>query len=164
MLHLIDANCLIQAKNTYYGFDFCPGYWQWIDEQHQSGVLFSIDKIADELTPMQDELAAWAQAKGSSFFLPPDAMTLASYQQITTWVYSANFQQYAIPEFFRGADPFLIAHALAHGHTVVTHERLANTGQRNKIKIPAVCQHFNVPYVSIFDLLRTTGARLELHR
>jgi len=162
MAHLIDANCFIQAKNSYYGFDFCPGYWQWIDDQNQLGVVFSLDKIADELTGMQDELSHWAKQKSSSFFLPIDAPTLVSYQQIVTWANGASFTPQAIPEFLRGADPFLVAYALAHGHTVVSHERLLNPNQRNKIKIPAVCQQFGVPYITVFDLIKSTGAKFEL--
>lgn len=162
MANLIDANCFIQAKNSYYGFDFCPAYWQWIDDQNQLGVVFSIDKIATELAGVQDDLAVWTRQKDHTFFLPADASTMASYQQVSTWAYNANFVPHAVPEFLRGADPFLIAHALAHGHTVVTHERLANTGQRNKIKIPAVCQQFSVPCITVFELLKSTGAKFDL--
>jgi hypothetical protein len=59
------------------------------------------------------------------------------------------------------ADPFLIAYALAHGHTVVTHETYANPNQRNKVKIPNVCVQFGVPHMTIFDLLRNT--KISLH-
>lgn len=162
MANLIDANCFIQAKNSYYGFDFCPGYWQWIDDQNQLGVVFSLDRISDELTGMQDELSQWAKQKDDTFFLPVDAPTLVSYQQIVTWANNEGYMQRVLDEFFRGADPFLVAHALAHGHTIVTHERIVNTGQRNKIKIPAVCQQFSVPCVTLFELLRSTGAKLDL--
>ena len=162
MANLIDANCFIQAKNSYYGFDFCPAYWQWIDDQNQLGIVFSIDKIATELAGVQDDLAVWAKKKDHKFFLPVDASTTASYQQVVTWVHNAKFVPQAVPEFLRGADPFLVAHALAHGHTVVTHERLLNQGQRNKIKIPVVCQHFGVPCITVFDLLKSTGAKFDL--
>ncbi|WP_081763821.1 MULTISPECIES: DUF4411 family protein [Nitrincola] len=27
MKYLLDSNTYIQAKNQYYGMDFCPGYW-----------------------------------------------------------------------------------------------------------------------------------------
>ena len=27
---LLDADTLIQAKNTYYAFDLAPGFWDWL--------------------------------------------------------------------------------------------------------------------------------------
>lgn len=31
MAYLLDTNVLIAAKNTYYGFDFCTAFWDWLD-------------------------------------------------------------------------------------------------------------------------------------
>ena len=33
MLFLLDSDTLIQAKNEYYGFDLCPGFWDWLDRK-----------------------------------------------------------------------------------------------------------------------------------
>ena len=162
MAHLIDANCFIQAKDSYYGFDFCPGFWQWLNEQNTLGILFSIDRIGSELTCLNDDLATWAGQKGSSFFLPVDSPTLLKYAEIAVWVTGADFKAQAKPDFLNVADPFLIAYALAHGHTVVTHELYANPNQKNKVKIPNVCLQFGVPHMTIFDLLRNTGVRLHM--
>ena len=60
--YLIDANVLIQAKNLHYGFDFCPGFWDWLVEQNRTGKVASIQKVADELHAGADELADWAVA------------------------------------------------------------------------------------------------------
>ena len=30
MAYLLDTNVFIQAKNLYYGFDFCPAFWDWL--------------------------------------------------------------------------------------------------------------------------------------
>ncbi len=37
MAYLLDANVFIDAKNRYYGFDFCPGFWDWVDLAHAMG-------------------------------------------------------------------------------------------------------------------------------
>ncbi len=161
MAHLIDANCFIQPKNDYYGFDFCPGYWNWIEQQNQLGNVFSIDKIGDELKCGNDELAEWSKGRDSTFFLSTDTSALSSMAQISAWVAGANFRPHAIPVFMSCADPFLIAYALAHGYTVVTHERII-PNETKKVKIPVVCQHFHVPCITIFDLFRSTGKKLEL--
>ncbi len=37
MAYLLDANTFIEAKNTYYGMDFCPAYWDWLDHANAAG-------------------------------------------------------------------------------------------------------------------------------
>jgi hypothetical protein len=49
MPYLLDANTLIQAKNEYYAFDICPGFWEWLDIANASGDVSSIEPVADEL-------------------------------------------------------------------------------------------------------------------
>jgi hypothetical protein len=39
MAYLLDANVFIQAKNSYYGFDICPAFWEWIDQKSAEGVI-----------------------------------------------------------------------------------------------------------------------------
>jgi len=34
MTYLLDTNVFIEAKNRYYGFGFCPAFWDWIDGAH----------------------------------------------------------------------------------------------------------------------------------
>ena len=41
MSYLLDANVFIEAKKRYYGFDFCPGFWQWLVVKNQEGKIFS---------------------------------------------------------------------------------------------------------------------------
>gem|GEM_PF-6918350 len=31
MAYLLDSDVLIRAKNDHYGFDFCPGFWDWLE-------------------------------------------------------------------------------------------------------------------------------------
>jgi Domain of unknown function (DUF4411) len=53
MAYLLDTNVLIAAKNTYYGFDFCAAFWDWLDVAHQAGTVFSIERVYDELVSCQ---------------------------------------------------------------------------------------------------------------
>ena len=57
MTYLLDANVFIQAKNLHYGMDFCPAFWSWLIEKNKAGIVFSIDKIEDELMAGDDELS-----------------------------------------------------------------------------------------------------------
>jgi hypothetical protein len=60
MSYLLDANVFIQAKNLYYGFDFCPAFWEWLIKNNASGKIFSIEKVGDEIDAGTDELSTWA--------------------------------------------------------------------------------------------------------
>ncbi len=83
MAYLLDANVFIQAKNLYYGFDFCPAFWDWIDQENRADRVFSIERVGDELAAGEDRLAEWAQEKGSALFLPPDSAMLTSLPAVS---------------------------------------------------------------------------------
>ncbi len=66
MAYLLDANVFIQAKNLYYGLDFCPAFWEWLIVQNAAGRVFSIERVGDEIAAGADDLAAWTAGRGSS--------------------------------------------------------------------------------------------------
>jgi len=45
--YLLDANPFIEAKNRYYGFGLCPGFWKALIAQHNNDRVFSIDRVFD---------------------------------------------------------------------------------------------------------------------
>ena len=55
MSYLLDADVFIRAKNLHYGLDFCPAFWDWLAHKGNTGTVFSIDKVADEIEAGQDE-------------------------------------------------------------------------------------------------------------
>lgn len=161
MAYLLDADTLIQAKDEYYAFDLCPGFWNWVDQQNEAGTMFSVQAVKEELMRGDDELARWAAYRETGFFLPVDERTSGAMAAVSGWVQAGDFRDDAKRVFLAGADPWLIAHALAHGHTVVTHEVHVD-GQKNKVKIPTVCRALNVPCIRTFEMLRTERARFVL--
>ena len=134
MIYLLDANVFIQAKNLYYGLDFCPAFWEWLVVNNQDNRVFSIEKVGDEINAGGDELAVWVSQRGAGFFLKPDTAILAKPGDVSNWVTSQNYEPAAVNTFLQLADYYIVAHAWAHGYTVVTHEVMANTTK--KIKIP----------------------------
>lgn len=158
MAYLLDANVFIQAKNLHYGFDFCPGFWDWLDQAHAAGNVFSIEKVGDELAGAADELATWAQPRSGSFFLEPDAQVIPSLQTTSAWANAGGYDPAAVATFLQVADYYLVAHAHAHAHVVVTHEVVAHTTRR--IKIPNACFGMGVKCVTPFEMLRAERARL----
>lgn len=160
MRYLLDANVFIQAKNLHYGLDFCPAFWDWLIENNTNNKVASIQKIADEIADGQDDLSAWADARGDGFFLPPDDALLPALADVSTWANSQNYEPAAISTFLQVADYWLVAYAKAHNYTVVTHE-VPSDGVR-KIKIPNVCLGLSIPCMSPFEMLRRERARFVL--
>lgn len=58
MPYLLDANVFMQAKNQYYGFDFCPGFWEWLVTHNVTSLVYSIEKVGDEIAAGTDEIAS----------------------------------------------------------------------------------------------------------
>ncbi|MFT4033962.1 MAG: DUF4411 family protein [Patulibacter sp.] len=160
MAYLLDTNVFITAKNSYYPFDFAPGFWDWIDREHASGNVFSIQRVRDELLGGAHELADWAKARGADFFLAPDAAVLPSLATIASWARGAQYEPVAVTPFLDGADYYLVAHAHAHGFDVVTLEQ--PSASTKKIKIPDACIPHGVKTINTFSLLRQQQARLVL--
>lgn len=160
MAYLLDANIFIQAKNLQYGFDFCPAFWDWLVSSHALGKVFSIQQVGDELLSGGDELSDWASDRGASFFLPPDALVLPALPRVSTWATGQNYEPAAVNTFLQVADYWLVAHALAHEHTVVTHEVAASSTKR--IKIPNACIGLGVKFMSPYQMLRHEKAKFIL--
>lgn len=161
MAYLLDSNIFIQAKNEYYGFDLCPGFWDWLEQQNAAGKVFSIDRVQAELISYADTLSQWAKKQGNVFFLALDQASIQEMTTVSTWVQNAPHRPDAKSVFLAGADPFLIAYAKAHNHTVVSHE-IHVEAERRKLKIPAVCRGLNVPCIRTFEMLRQEGATFVL--
>jgi hypothetical protein len=160
MAYLLDANVFIQAKNLHYGFDFCPAFWDWIDEQNAAKQVFSIERVGDELAAGDDELADWAKSRGEALFLTPDADMLTSLPKVSTWASAQDYSPAAVNTFLQVADYYLTARALAHDDVVVTHEVAAQTV--NKVKIPNACIGLGIKCMTPYEMLRAERARFVL--
>jgi len=160
MAYLLDADAFIRAKRLHYGFDFCPAFWDWLISAHADGIVFSVEKVGDELRAGDDELSEWASERGNDFFLPPDRETVPALEQVTQWVSDQGHSAQAIGTFMQVADYFLVAQALAGEHMVVTHE--VASASRRRIKIPDACIGLGIKCVTPFEMLRNERARFIL--
>jgi len=164
MPYLLDTNTLIQAKNEYYGFDICPGYWNWIEAATLLGDVHSIAPVLQELRDGEDELTAWANKveKASKFFLPMDQKAVSKIANVVEWVQNRDFKEQAKRDFLARADPQLIAYALAHKDvTIVTHE-VHVEGEKKKVKIPTVCRALGIRCERTFTMLSREKIQFDL--
>ena len=160
MAYLLDANVFIQAKNLHYGFDFCPAFWDWLLTANTRRRVFSIERVGRELKAGNDSLANWAAQRGDDFFLKPTQEMSAHLSTVSNWMVSNGYDPSAVDEFLQAADYYLVAHALATGYSVVTHE--VRSMSKKKIKLPDVCDGLDVECLTPFALLSGEQARFVL--
>lgn len=158
--YLLDSNVFIQAKNLHYGFDFCPAFWDWIVDRNAADVVGSIEQVEDELLGYGDELSDWAKEQGSGFFSRADATVLPALGHVSSWATMQNYESAAVSTFLQVADYWLVAHALARGCAVVTHEVPSESVK--KVKIPNACIGLGIDVLSPYEMLRRERARFVL--
>ncbi len=160
MAYLLDANVFIQAKNLHYGLDFCPAFWDWLIASNAAQRVYSIERVGDEIAAALTSLSTWAAARGADFFVTPDAAVLPALGNVSTWATGQGYEPAAVNTFLQVADFYLVAQALAHGHTVVTHE--IPSASTKRIKIPNACIALGVAHMTPFEMLRREHARFVL--
>jgi hypothetical protein len=160
---VVDANVFIEAKNRYYAFLICPGFWDALVWHGGSGVVCSVDLVKRELLGGNDDLAGWVKttAPPDAFHTTNDADAVAWYGRIVNWVQSEpRFKPEAKAEFAQAADPWLVAYARAHGMRLVTQET-PDPMSRKEVKIPDVCRQFGVKCANTFEMLEDLGVRFS---
>jgi hypothetical protein len=161
--YVLDANVFIQAKNSFYSFDICPGFWHALIAEHSNGRLCSIDQVRKELLVQKDALSVWVKESVPKTFFESteDQAVITAFQTIVNWVNAAaKFTPAAKAEFAAVADGWLVAFAKAKGLTVVTRERSAPDAK--KPKIPNLCDTFDVSYVDTFEMLKDLKVEFAL--
>ncbi|MHC4119123.1 MAG: DUF4411 family protein [Planctomycetota bacterium] len=153
--YVLDANVLIEAKRLYYAFDLCPGFWDSLLYHNSNGNLESIDRVGKDLAE-GDDLDAWKK-ESPGFFAPTEsASILTAYRDVNQWVQSQErFSNFEKSKFADDVDAWVIAYAKANNATVVTHE--VSAPRSRKVKIPDVCDHFNIEHINTFGMLQRLG-------
>lgn len=165
-LYVLDSDVFIAAKNSYYAFEICPGFWDSLIYHHDKGDLCSIDRVRAELLagrPTED-LVQWVRNRLPLEFFKgtDDAAVVSNYERIMLWVQrSAQYFDQAKAKFATEADGWLVAYAMVHGATVITNEQ-PRPQSRNRILLPDVCAEFNVTYKDTFSMLKDLAVRFVL--
>ncbi|MEJ5352651.1 MAG: DUF4411 family protein [Melioribacteraceae bacterium] len=126
--------------------------------------IISIDKVRDEIFKNDDELKKWIEENIPDDFFKSTKTehVIAEYKKLVQWANSrsAHYIPYAINEFlkYENADAWIVAYALAinDNSQIVTQEK-SEPNRKNKIKIPEVCDAFNIQYKNIVEMFRALG-------
>lgn len=157
---ILDTNFFIQAHRSIYPLDVVQSFWLKVNDLSQNGVIVSIDKVKKEIyddSSHEDELKLWCDSNlPNNFFINTDSV-LQNYISIVNWTNSMtnHYTSNAVQEFLETdlADPWLIAFAMSNDWTIVTYEK-SEPNRKNRIKIPQVCNQFNVRYVNAIEMFR----------
>lgn len=162
--YLLDANVFIEAKNRYYSFDICPGFWEWMDQVAPAGTSHSITKVYDELVAGNDDLAKWIKTRKDGRFLDvSDPLTQQAFAQVAQTVQGGQYTPEAKRNFLAGADPWLVAKAMTISAVIVTHER-ADPKSKRRVPLPNVCSNFGVSHTDTFTHLQRLSVRFDLRK
>jgi hypothetical protein len=156
MAHWLDSDVLINAKNDAYGFDFAPGFWEFLSDGFANGQFSLCDAVAQEIFQRDDELANWVRALPDGAIVIQDRAVQSEYQPIADHIESGEYPNRR--KFLAGADGWLIAHARFDGGVVVSQETRAGAGP--EAKIPDIGTRFGVNVITRGQLLRNFGVRL----
>jgi hypothetical protein len=158
----LDSDVLVFAKDTIapIGYREFAGFWGLIEQNMESGIIRITKRNFQEITEgrdTEDDLAKWLKPrKGVRIGVPPSKEVQAFAAKIGDYVYSnPKFYERHRARFSRGADAWLIAQAAVEGGTVVTRE--VSQPECHAPKIPDLCIHFQVKFISLIELMKVLG-------
>jgi len=85
---LLDANCFIEPRNTFYPFCYAPAFWDALLLGHEAGLVFSLDEVKKEVSHRVDEIKNWIEQDDfpPTFFMPSTEATVRKFKEIQNWV------------------------------------------------------------------------------
>ncbi len=161
-MYLVDSNFFIQAHRAVYPLDIATGFWNKVRILADSGAIFSIDKVKNEIYNKNDALENWCKNNLPDCFFKDSSEIIQEYSQIIRWANSqaSHYLSKALSEFMAAdeADAFIVAYALSDKEniTIVTQE-ISQPNRKNKIKIPEPCAEFDIRYINTIEMFRQIG-------
>jgi len=161
----LDSDVFIAAKNAYYAFPICPGFWKSLIHHHGKDRVFSIDQVRREILAGRDseDLVQWAKNDlPDEFFLATDSQEVVdAFAEIMLWAQrSTQYTEPAKAKFATEADGWLVAYARVNKGIVVTNEQ-PRPDSKSRILLPDVCTQFKVDYHNTFTMLRELQVRFD---
>ena len=149
-LYCLDANILIQPWNNYYSPELCPNFLDILTGLIDEGIIFCTSEVQREILKTDDGLSDWIKEHPNFVREMDEDVQMKLREILHQFPYLVN----ATKDRSMG-DPWVVAHAWSANATVVTKETKSNSVIR--IKIPDVCEHFNIRYIDEFAFLKEVG-------
>lgn len=152
MLHLLDANVLLDANRDYYPIERVPEFWDWLAYQATEGRVKVPQEIYEEVEDDEHGLGEWLKKDAVKHMIILAEPVEVRHVRAVVKAYAADLRDDEIEEI--GRDPFLIAYAFQDkaNRTIVTAEVSKPSTQRKNRKVPDVCNDLGVKHCKIFEL------------
>lgn len=146
-IYIVDTSSLINMRMQYPQDMFNP-VWEMVERMIIGNGVRICAEVSDEIK--DDDLVGLIK--------PHRSLILKANKGVQTEVKGILAQFPDLIDLKKGgsADPFIIAHALINGWTVVTDEKRTASPK----KIPYVCDHFSIPHMNLIGFLRSAGFKL----
>lgn len=159
MVHLLDANTLIDANRDYYGLDTVPQFWDWLIHMGNKGEVKIPLEIYEELKKGKDALTEWVKREDveEALLYDQDADP-ALVGQVLDVGYGPNLSDIQIEKI--GRDPFLISYALTDPENiaiVTTEVSKPSTTEPSNKRVPDVCNTLGVSHLHTFRFTKVLG-------
>ena len=155
MLHLLDANVLIDANRDYYPIDRVPEFWDWIVHLGEDGLVKIPIEIYEEFKDSLGDLGNWARSPATISALQfAEDVDTSLVARVVDDGYATDLTDDEVEKI--GRDPFLVAYALVMPaeRRIVTTEGSRPSKQRANRKLPDVCKDFGIVSYNTFEFVR----------
>lgn len=161
-IYWIDSGVLIQAKNGYYAMELVPKFWTFIETELRTGTIRMPKMCFDEVTDGTDDLAKLCkQRKNIGHFCCKSNKAVQDAYRVVANHVAENHRPHAVADFLKGADGWVIAHALATEGFVVTEELRNRYKSKIKIKIPVIAKALRCPWKATHEMCRELKAKFS---
>ncbi len=153
MTYVFDNSPLSTLFRNYYRRRF-PSLWQRFDDLVVNEDIVSTREVLREIEDgAVESLREWGAQNGGLFKMPNAEEGAFVARIYAVQHFQQNIERQKMLKGARNADPFVIAKAAVTERTVVTLER----AKPNAVKIPNICEHFDIPCMTLEDFMETEG-------
>lgn len=145
-----DTSAILNGRRDLFRPTVFRGLWTLIEAAIAANEVRSIDEVRRELARRDDDAKRWADEQ-SDLFCPLDL----TVQQSATQILQLHPNLVKQGGQRSGADPFVIALAMAYRGKVVSEETAS--GNLDKPRIPDVCSAIGVPCLTLMDYIEEQG-------
>jgi hypothetical protein len=159
-IYFVDSSALVTV-NRFYPLKVFPDLWKYIEELLKRKRMFSHEMVYDEIVPVsgpKDEIGKLIARHKSSFYSITNKQGQLALQIL------ANFPRLIDPRAKKDeADPWIIALVIEKMDEVSLFGNesdfvvVSAESEKSDTKIPAVCKHFKVRHMNLFQFFDDNG-------
>lgn len=153
--HYIIDSCSLMELNRHNPLDVFPSVWEKIEDLINKDLFVAPKEVLNEINEGDDKLANWAK-KQNKLFKDPTNKQIDIVRGILN-----KFPSLVKENRKYDADPWVIALAVelatSTQKTLISIKRIVVTEEKirgNKVKIPFVCQKYEIESIDIIDMFR----------